>query len=47
MILGAPADFDRLWDAYVKDSNDAGLPAYEAYMQQALNQRLKDWGIKK
>jgi putative aldouronate transport system substrate-binding protein len=45
MILAAPGDFDRLWDAYVKDSNDAGLPAYEQYMQEALNQRLRDWGI--
>jgi len=47
MILAAPADFDGLWAAYVKDSNDAGLPAYEKYMQDQLNQRLKDWGIKK
>jgi ABC-type arginine transport system permease subunit len=48
MILAATADFDKLWTAYVKDSNDAGLvTAYEKYMQDALNQRLKDWGIKK
>jgi len=47
MILAAPGDFDGLWATYVKDSNDAGLPAYEKYMQDTLNQRLKDWGIKK
>jgi putative aldouronate transport system substrate-binding protein len=47
MILAAPADFDRLWDAYVKDSNDVGLATYEKYMQDTLNQRLKDWSITK
>jgi len=47
MILAAPTDFEGLWAAYVKDSNDAGLPAYEKYMQETLDKRLKAWGIKK
>jgi len=47
MILAAPADFDKLWDAYVKDSKDAGIATYEKYMQDQLNQRIKSWGIKK
>jgi len=47
MILAAPGDFEGLWADYVKASNDAGLPAYEKYMQDTLNERLKLWGIKK
>jgi putative aldouronate transport system substrate-binding protein len=48
MILAPTANFDNLWATYVKDSNDAGLvTAYEKYMQDSLNQRLKDWGITK
>ena len=47
MILAQPAQFDALWNAYVKDSNDAGLPTYEAYMQDQLNQRLRAWGIRR
>jgi putative aldouronate transport system substrate-binding protein len=47
IILAPPADFEKLWTAYVKEMNDNGIATYEAYMQQALNQRLKDWGIKK
>jgi putative aldouronate transport system substrate-binding protein len=47
MILAAPADFDRLWDAYVAEMNANGLAQYEAYMQESLNQRLRDWGIRR
>jgi putative aldouronate transport system substrate-binding protein len=48
IILAPPADFERLWAAYVKEMNDNGLvTAYEAYMQRQLNDRLKAWGIKK
>jgi len=47
MILAQPSQFDKLWDDYVKASNDAGIATYEKYMQDTLNQRLKDWGITK
>jgi len=47
IILAQPAQFETLWAAYVKEMNDNGLAKYEAYMQQELNKRLKDWGIKK
>jgi putative aldouronate transport system substrate-binding protein len=47
MVLAPAADFDRLWDAYVAEQNANGLAQYEAYMQQQLNIRLKDWGIVK
>jgi putative aldouronate transport system substrate-binding protein len=47
MILAPAAQFETLWADYVKASNDAGLPTYEAYMQDQLNQRLKAWGIRK
>jgi putative aldouronate transport system substrate-binding protein len=47
MILAPPADFERLWAAYVTEMNNNGLAAYEAYMQDQLNQRLKAWGIRK
>jgi len=44
MILAPISDFDRLWDEYIKEmeiTNNIGL--YEQYMQQMLNQRIKDW----
>ncbi|MDR2953342.1 MAG: hypothetical protein LBU82_08890 [Treponema sp.] len=47
MILAPPADFEKLWTAYVKEMNDNKLADYEAYMQDQLNQRLKAWGVKK
>jgi len=47
IILAPPADFERLWTAYVKEMNDNGIVLYEAYMQTQLNLRLKAWGIKK
>jgi putative aldouronate transport system substrate-binding protein len=47
IILAPPADFERLWTAYVAEMNGNGLASYEAYMQEQLNQRLKAWGIRK
>ena len=46
MILAAPADFDRLWNAYVAEMNSNGLAVYEQYMQESLNVRIKEWGGK-
>jgi len=44
MILAPTAQFDSLWDAYVREmtvTNNIGV--YEQYMQQNLNQRIRDW----
>jgi len=44
IILAPAADFDKLWDEYIKEmeiTNNIGL--YEQYMQQMLNQRIKNW----
>jgi len=47
IILAPPANFENLWTAYINEMNSNGLATYEAYMQEALNQRLKAWGIRK
>jgi putative aldouronate transport system substrate-binding protein len=47
IILAPPAQFETLWTAYVNEMNSNGLARYEAYMQDKLNQRLKDWGIRR
>jgi putative aldouronate transport system substrate-binding protein len=47
MILAPTAQFDQLWDAYVREmevTNNIGV--YEQYMQQMLDQRFRDWGIR-
>jgi len=44
IILATPANFERLWNEYVQEMNVTNrLADYEAYMQQALNQRIRDW----
>jgi putative aldouronate transport system substrate-binding protein len=45
MILAPTNQFESLWASYVTEMNAAGIPAYEAYYQQALNQRLRAWNI--
>jgi putative aldouronate transport system substrate-binding protein len=47
MILAAPAQFETLWNQYVQEMTVTNnIAVYEQYMQEALNQRIKDWGIK-
>jgi putative aldouronate transport system substrate-binding protein len=43
MILARPADFEGLWTKYVSDMEAAGIAKYEAYMQEQLNIRIKEW----
>lgn len=44
IILAPPADFNRLWNAYVHEMTVVNRIAdYEAYMQEMLNQRIRDW----
>jgi len=47
MILAPAADFEKLWSDYVKEMNGAGVATYEKYMQDQLNIRLREWGIRK
>jgi len=47
LILAPTADFERLWTAYVNEMNSNNIAAYEQYMQTQLNQRLRDWGIRR
>jgi len=44
LILAAPANFERLWTEYVREmevTNNIGV--YEAYMQEKLNERIREW----
>jgi putative aldouronate transport system substrate-binding protein len=45
MILAPPADFERLWAAYVDEMNANRLDQYERHMQEQLMLRLKAWGV--
>ena len=45
MILAPPAEFERLWTAYVNEMNNNGLAEYEKHMQEQLFIRLKSWGV--
>jgi putative aldouronate transport system substrate-binding protein len=46
MILAAPAQFETLWAAYVREMEVTNnISVYERYMQEQLNQRLRDWGV--
>ncbi|MDR0502496.1 MAG: extracellular solute-binding protein [Treponema sp.] len=47
IVLAPPADFERLWNAYVQEMTVTNRIAdYEAYMQDMLNQRIKAWSGK-
>jgi hypothetical protein len=44
MILAPAAQFETLWAAYVREvetTNNIGV--YEQYMQQKLNERVREW----
>ncbi len=46
IILASPADFENLWASYVAEMDSNELSVYEAYMQEQLDRRIKEWGIK-
>ncbi|MCL2175322.1 MAG: extracellular solute-binding protein [Treponema sp.] len=46
IILAAPNQFERFWTEYVSDLGKAGLEKYEAYMQKAIDERIKKWSPK-
>jgi len=44
MILAPTAQFDALWDAYIKEMTETNnIGVYEQYMQEQLNKRIRDW----
>ena len=44
MILAPTAQFDSLWDAYVREIEVTNnIRVYEQYMQQMLNERIREW----
>ncbi|MDR0908180.1 MAG: hypothetical protein LBM77_00285 [Spirochaetaceae bacterium] len=43
LILAAPADFDKIWDEYVAQSEKDGIATYEQYMQTEMDKRIKAW----
>jgi len=43
IILGKPAQFDRLWEEYVNELGTVGLDKYESFMQQEINRRISKW----
>jgi len=47
IILGRPAQFERLWEEYVEELGKTGLDKYEAFMQaEVVNKRIKRWSPK-
>jgi putative aldouronate transport system substrate-binding protein len=44
VIFGKAGDFEKNWKTYLDDLNKANLGAYEKYIQDGINQRLKTWG---
>ncbi|MDR1971285.1 MAG: hypothetical protein LBQ46_05135 [Treponema sp.] len=43
LITSPPAQFESLWTEYVNQMRADGIGAYEAYMQEQLNERIKAW----
>jgi putative aldouronate transport system substrate-binding protein len=47
LILAPPANFERMWTEYVNEmTRTNNIAAYEAYMQEQLDQRIKQWSAK-
>ena len=46
IILGRPAQFERLWQEYIAELGRIGLDKYESFMQQEVNKRIEKWSPK-
>ena len=46
IILGRPAQFERLWDEYITELGKIGLEKYEAFMQQEIDKRIEKWSAR-
>lgn len=46
VILAKPADFESAWQEYVSALSKVNLKAYEDFVQQGINARLKAWAPK-
>ncbi|MEK4356625.1 ABC transporter substrate-binding protein [Paenibacillus sp. FSL M7-1455] len=42
-ILAKPADFDKVWDAYMKDLEKTGVEKAETLREELVKQRVKLW----
>ena len=42
-ILAKPADFDKVWDAYMKDLEKAGVDKAETLREELVKKRVKLW----
>lgn len=42
-ILAKPADFDKVWDAYMKDIEKAGVDKAETLREELVKKRVKLW----
>jgi putative aldouronate transport system substrate-binding protein len=46
IILGRPDRFEDLWQDYINELSQVGLEKYEAFYQNAVNERIKKWSPK-
>lgn len=42
-ILSKPADFDKVWDAYMAELDKAGVTKAEDLREELVKQRVKLW----
>jgi len=46
IIMAKEEEFDKLWAEYVEALGKTGLEKYEAFFQNAVNERIKKWSAK-
>ena len=46
-ILAKPADFDKVWDAYMKDLDKAGVEKMEDGYEKYVKDRVSLWSASK
>ncbi|MDR0784590.1 MAG: extracellular solute-binding protein [Treponema sp.] len=46
IILGRPDRFEDLWQEYISELSQVGLEKYEAFYQNAVNERVRKWSPK-
>ena len=44
MIMGKPSDFERTWNSYIKEMEDANISKYVEFMQGGLDNRVEKFG---
>jgi putative aldouronate transport system substrate-binding protein len=46
IIMGRANQFERLWEEYVAELGKVGLEKYEAFMQEKIDERIRNWSPK-